>query len=248
MLNRLKTLLRQPTTRTDSSATAADPAPSPTRTFTEFFDHVKAQGFVPKTVLDIGVARGTPPLYSAFPNAYFVLVEPVEDFIPDLKKIVSRYRGEYHVCALMAKPGHSTILKSKDLHGSSMMHRLADTDNRLQDVEINTLDGLVGDRDLEQPVLLKTDCQGGDFDVVKGGEKTLERCDLVILEVSLFKFWGAHHPDPLDILNYMSDRGFVIYDFLDGLFRPFDNALGQIDIVFVRRDGMFRQSHSWVKR
>ncbi|NIQ16320.1 MAG: hypothetical protein GTO02_18595, partial [Candidatus Dadabacteria bacterium] len=41
-------------------------------------------------------------------------------------------------------------------------------------------------------------------------------------------------------------NGFVIYDFLDGLFRPLDNALGQIDIVFVKRDGFFRQDHRWL--
>ena len=67
----------------------------------------------------------------------------------------------------------------------------------------------------------------------------------MIVEVSLFRFWGAHHPDPLDILNFMDAQGFVIYDFLDGLFRPTDAALGQIDIAFVKRDGMFRQYQAW---
>jgi FkbM family methyltransferase len=221
-------------------------AKRPTRTFPDFFKHVKKLGFNPATVIDVGVAKGTPPLYEAFPNAYFILAEPVKDFVPHLEKIVKKYRGEYHLCALMSESGTASILKTKELHGSSMMHRVADeADDRLQDTDVKTLDEIIGLKDREGPILLKTDCQGGDFEVVRGGIETLKKCELIILEVSLHKFWGAHHPDPLDILNFMADHGFVLYDFLDGLFRPVDNALGQIDMVFVRRDGMFRKTSSW---
>lgn len=218
----------------------------PTRTFTEFFAHVKSLGFNPGTVIDVGVAKGTPPLYQAFPDSYFILVEPVEEFIPHLQEITQKYRGEYHTCALMAEAGEATILRTRHLHASSMMHRVQkEDDERLQKVRKNTLDDLIGDRDLDPEFLLKTDCQGSDFDVLKGGTATLQKCELVIVETSFFKFWGDHHPDPLDILNFMADQGFVIYDFLDGLFRPHDNALGQIDIVFVKRHGRFRKVASW---
>lgn len=219
----------------------------PTRTFQEFFSHINGLGFNPGTVIDVGVARGTPALYEAFPDAYLILVEPVKEFVPHLEAILQKRKGEFHNCALMAEPGTSTILKTKELHGSSMMHRVADSgDARLQEVEVRTLDDVVGG-DRATPYLLKTDCQGGDYEVVKGGERTLVHCEVVILEVSFFKFWGDHHPDPLDIIQYMSDHGFVLYDFLDGLFRPNDNALGQIDMVFVKRDGLFRKSHKWGK-
>lgn len=235
-----------PVATTDATVDTASATPKrPTRTFPQFFRHVKTFDFEPRTVIDVGVAKGTPPLYEAFPEAYFVLVEPVEDFVPHLEKIVEKYRGEFHTCALTAEPGTAKILKTDALHGSTMMHRLDEDDERLQVVEKKTLDALLDERDVEGPLLLKTDCQGGDFDVLKGGIKTLQRCELVIVEVSLFRFWGAHHPDPLDILNFMDAQGFVIYDFLDGLFRPTDAALGQIDIAFVKRDGMFRQYQAW---
>lgn len=217
----------------------------PTRTFEQFFAHVKSFDFNPRTIIDVGVARGTPPLYEAFPDAYFVLVEPVEEFVPHLERIVAEYGGEYHTCALTDEPGQAAILKTKHLHGSTMMHRIQGADDRLQTVEKQTLDGLLGERELDGPLLLKTDCQGGDLNVLKGGAKILQQCELVIVEVSLFRFWGDHHPDPLDILNLMDTHDFVIYDFLDGLFRPSDNALGQIDIAFVKRNGLFRSSRAW---
>jgi hypothetical protein len=65
------------------------------------------------------------------------------------------------------------------------------------------------------------------------------------MAVSFFKFWGNHHPDALEIFNFMNEQGFVIYDFLDGLFRPLDGALGQIDVVFVRKDSLLKKDYKW---
>jgi FkbM family methyltransferase len=222
-------------------------AKRPTRNFEEFFTHVKGLGFSPETIIDVGVARGTPVLYSAFPDAYYLLFEPLADFRPEIDRILARYKGEFHPVALMAQKGEGSIFKTRDKFGSSMMHRVQDeSDERLENVAIDTLDSVTVDGTrLSGPVMLKTDCQGGDFEVLKGGEKTLAKCDLAIIEVSFFRFWGTHHPDPLEILNFMDRNGFVVYDFLDGLFRPYDGALGQIDIVFVKKDGFFRTCHSW---
>ena len=58
-----------------------------TRDFKRFFEHVKKNGFNPKTVIDAGAAKGTPSLHQAFPDAYFYLFEPVQEFIPELKDV-----------------------------------------------------------------------------------------------------------------------------------------------------------------
>lgn len=220
----------------------------PTRTFPEFFEHTHRLGFNPGTVIDVGAAKGTPSLNNAFPDAYFVCFEPLREFADDLERYMRKYKGEIHNCALATEEKESSIFRTKDLFGSSIMHRVPDEqDPRLEQITIRTLDGVLADRDLPKPYLLKTDCQGGDFDVVKGGTEVLKHCDLVIMEVSFFKFWGNHHPDALEILNFMNEQGFVVYDFLDGLFRPLDGALGQIDIVFVRKDSPFKKDHRWLE-
>jgi hypothetical protein len=41
----------------------------------------------------------------------------------------------------------------------------------------------------------------------------------------------------------MKDRGFVAYDLFGAHTRPLDGALAQVDIVFVKERGRFRQSH-----
>jgi hypothetical protein len=42
---------------------------APTRSFTLFFNHLKAIDFNVQTVIDVGVAFGTPGIYRSFPHA-----------------------------------------------------------------------------------------------------------------------------------------------------------------------------------
>jgi hypothetical protein len=42
---------------------------------------------------------------------------------------------------------------------------------------------------------------------------------------------------------HMKNRGFVAYDISGLQYRPLDNALSQVDIAFVKEDGLFRQRH-----
>lgn len=47
------------------------------------------------------------------------------------------------------------------------------------------------------------------------------------------------------MISYMKQRNYVAYDIILGWNRPLDNALGQIDIVFVKENGFFRANHSF---
>ena len=41
----------------------------------------------------------------------------------------------------------------------------------------------------------------------------------------------------------MKDRSFVVYDIIGCNYRPYDGALAQVDLVFVKEDGRFRKYH-----
>lgn len=218
----------------------------PTRSFESFFEHLKkVNEFSPSLCVDVGAAKGTTPIYRAFPDAYHIVFEPLPDFHAVLAETMKPYRHEIHHCALMESDGDRTLKRHPDQFGSSMMHRQKGNDGYLVDVPVRTLDGVLGNRAIDGDVLIKTDCQGADLHVLQGGEKTLKVASVVIVEASLFRFWGAHHPDIYEIIQYMYDRNFVLYDLLDGLYRPSDGALGQLDLAFVKRDGAFRQSIRW---
>jgi len=216
-----------------------------TRDFPTFFYHLKRTNFFPETCIDVGAADGTKSIYQAFPDALHIVFEPLPDFLPQLEETMKPYRRQIHRCALMEAPSAKKLARVEGLYGSSMMHSRREDAPGVVEVEVATLDEKMKGVDLSGPVLLKTDCQGADLFVLKGGRETLKQTDIVIVESSFFRFWGAHHPDFYDIVTFMKEQGFVVYDLLEGNFRPSDGALGQVDVAFAKENGPLRASHLW---
>lgn len=79
---------------------------------------------------------------------------------------------------------------------------------------------------------------------MRGAEKVLSESELVILEASLFQFFQGG-PQLHDVVIFMKDRGFVVYDIFGGHYRPLDGALAQVDMAFVRENGQFRKYHQY---
>jgi len=213
---------------------------------TESLAQLKSTGFRPRTVIDVGVAHGTPPLYAAFPNAYYFLFEPVADWERDIQGVLKKIRGEYELCGLGETSTTTTIFIPQGAVGASLMHRGVAADNpHLRTVPVRTLDEVFAERKIERPILLKTDCQGGDLAVIRGGRNFIAQCDAIIMEVGMFHYWSKKTPDFADTIIEMKSYGFVPYDLFDYLPRPHDGALGQLDVVFVKEDGLFRAIHKW---
>jgi FkbM family methyltransferase len=212
--------------------------------------HIKRLGFEPETVLDVGAAAGTEALYETFPKAYHILIEPLEEYRPSLDRVVKRYeRAEVVTAAAYHTQGEVTIHVHPDLMGSSLYLEDEDSDvNGLpRVVKAVTLDRLCGQHSLEGPYLIKLDVQGAELDVLKGSERVLENTEYVVVESSLFRFF-KNGPQWVDLILFMKDRGFVVYDLLDPQYRPLDGAMSQTDLAFVKETGFFRKSHSYATR
>jgi len=111
-------------------------------------------------------------------------------------------------------------------------------------VPIIRIDDIIEEKQLNGSTLIKVDAQGAELEVLNGAKKALLETEVVVLEVSMFEFLkGA--PQFFDVVLYMKNQGFVAYDIIKGWNRPLDNALGQIDIIFVKENGRFRQNHSY---
>jgi FkbM family methyltransferase len=52
--------------------------------FDRFVQLLDRAGLTPQTVIDIGVAYGTPWLYAAFPAAKYHLVDPTRESLPHM--------------------------------------------------------------------------------------------------------------------------------------------------------------------
>jgi len=208
----------------------------PTRNFVEFFSHLKRLQFIPGTVIDVGVAYGTPDLYAAFPTSKFYLVEPLKEFEPDLQRLQSTYDTEYVLAAAGAAKGEVTLNIHADPRQTTSLARAA-IDRRV--VPVVTVDQVLAGRDLRPPVLLKIDTEGQELSVLQGAIETLHKVDLVILETRLISYVDGL-PEIADIMEYMTNEHFSLYDILDGGYRPLDKALEIVDLVFARKDSPLR--------
>jgi len=202
------------------------------------------QGLTPGCVIDVGAADGTRPLYETFPAARQLLVEPLVEFEPALRQLCEPDNFEYVLAVAGAESGRATLHVHPDLEGSSLLRENEgpDVNGTPREVPVVTLDALVEQRNLPGPYLLKVDVQGGELRVLDGASRVLEQTEAVLLETTLFAVF-EDGPQLLEVLNYMSDRGFVLYDIFGQLYRPLDNALIQTDLVFVRESGPLRQHH-----
>lgn len=215
----------------------------------ESYLHLGKLGFQPKTVLDIGIAKGTPELYLAFPDAYFLLVEPLKEFEDTMKNILKKYKGEYVLAAAGKKNSevefnvHTNHLSGSSLYKEEMGEA---ADGELRKIKLLKLDDVVAEKNLKGPFLLKVDVQGAELDVLDGCTAVLKDTEAISLEVSLFKFM-KNAPDFYEVVDYMKQRGFVAYDIELAWNRPLDNALGQLNMIFVKEDGQFRKSHAYAK-
>jgi len=210
----------------------------------QVLQHVAKLGFKPATVIDVGVAYGTFDLYQTFPEAHHLLVEPLQEYEPVLQQITRRYRADYILAAAGASPGEITLNVHPDLAGSSVFTEAEDSDvNGIpRMVPVTTLDHLCVEKSLSGPYLIKIDVQGAELTVLDGASEILRETELVILEVSLFQFF-VNGPQLYDVVSYMKDRGFVVYDIFGNHNRPLDGALCQVDMSFVRENGQFRKNH-----
>ena len=208
--------------------------------------HLSIFGFYPKTIIDVGTLDGTFPLLNVFPRSKYIWIEPLIEFKKALKKLASKYNGQYIIAAAGKSPGRSTINVRSGLYDSSLYKEMntKQVNGKPREVNVIVLDDLLETHDLPDDLLLKIDVQGSKLDVLEGAEKIIQRCEAIILEVRFFEFL-KNTPQFSDIISYMKKKNFVAYDIVNGLNRPLNGALGEKDILFVKEKGRFRQDRRW---
>lgn len=212
--------------------------------FAEALIHARLVGLMPATVIDVGAAYGTFTLrcHRIFPKARYILIEPLQEYGPHLERVTKTIpKSEYVVSAAAARQGEVSINVHPDLAGSSMYFEKEDSDvngvpRRLM---ADTIDNFCENRNAVGPYLIKADVQGGELEVLSGAKRVLKETEYAILEVSLFQFFIGG-PQFYEVVHYMKSCGFVVYDIFDIQYRPFDHAMSQVDLAFVREKGRFR--------
>lgn len=127
--------------------------------------------------------RGIPELYEVFPDSHFNLIEPLQAFEGDLKRILRRYQRDYVLAAGLVVGGVTFNAHSHQLDGSSLckesMGSIADGDEVV--VPQIRIDNVVKGHGRSGPDLIKIDVQGAELD---GATEILDDTEVIVLEVS----------------------------------------------------------------
>jgi FkbM family methyltransferase len=214
------------------------------RSLGEFMEHLASLDMTPRTVVDVGACWGTQELLQGAPEAHHVLIEPAPSMEGRLRQLTTKYRGEYHLVALGERRGRADLhLPKGGVDGATL---LPSPGLERVEVPVETLDDLFGDRAFAAPLLLKTDCQGYDLAVIKGGRAFLKKVDVLVMEVNMFHPRGDRSfPDFGEIVCAMREAGFSVYDIVSYQVRPRDGALGYVDVAFAPTEGALRRSLLW---
>jgi FkbM family methyltransferase len=203
-------------------------------------------GVSPCTTIDVGAAFGdwTRSCAAVFPEAQYVLVEPLQEFRPALDATADAVTGIVIPAAAASAPGQGTLNVHRDLVGSSLLREREgpEVDGNPRQIDVVSIDSLVAERSLEAPFLIKIDVQGAELEVLAGAHETLVSTVALIVEVSFFSFYVDGTAFEA-LVAALRQAGFVVFDIQNLNRRPLDGALAQADVIFVPEDSPARREH-----
>lgn len=196
------------------------------------------------TVIDIGANVGdfAFTIRPVLPNAQIYSFEPLPDCFAAMQQhLQGTARFKCFNLALGNESGEMTFQRSSHSPSSSFL-KMAETHKRafpdsasgqLTTVKIERLDTVAPQLDLCDPLLVKIDVQGYEGHVLQGGERTIRRAALVIIETS---FEVLYEGQPLfdDVYGILTHWGFAYAGPVDQLCHPQDRRPLQQDSLFVK--------------
>jgi FkbM family methyltransferase len=167
-----------------------------------------------------------------FPEAQLLCIEPREDAQPELRRRAAKHTGVTVAQTLLgASEGTVEFFESSDQ--SSILKDAGGRDwGKKVTAPITTLDALITKMNLPEPDLIKLDLQGYELECLRGATRCLAHAEVVVLEVSFIPF-QAGMPTIGEVVPFMAERGFRVYDISALWHRPLDGALAQGDFLFV---------------
>ncbi|HBK46239.1 MAG TPA: hypothetical protein DDZ67_07365 [Xanthomonadaceae bacterium] len=170
------------------------------------------------TVIDVGVAYGTPDLYRALKPRHVVLIEPVPLFEAPVEALRQQFpSSQYLPIGLSSKnedavinyredaPILTSLLKSSPLRdtGSERIVNIP--------VQLRRLDTVFDDiQCTDRPILLKMDTEGYELEILRGAVRCLPRIKYVMLELSVItRFEGSYSCS--ELVAFLQQQGFVLH-------------------------------------
>lgn len=205
-------------------------------------ENLKRNGFSPKTIVDVGAYVGdwSQMASSIFPCANVIMIDGNPENEASLQSAQRRIGPASQYSILLLGPEARSGVPFYVLgQGSSVLEELTSFNRDEVRLPMGTLDGLLENRVIAAPTLLKLDVQGFEIEVLRGGTRALACAEVVILETALLPYNRGAPLFP-DVVGFMRSAGFAVYDFCGQARRQTDHALFQTDVAFVKLSSTLR--------
>jgi FkbM family methyltransferase len=193
-------------------------------------------GISPLQIVDAGASNGqwTLECLKMFPKSRYFLVDPLTENVQSLSKLQSENSNvKFWSGGLGKKEGQFTLNVHGDQSSFLASEYTMGSQGQKRIVEIRTLDSFIGSELMESPNMIKADVQGYELEVLKGCTKCLETTEILLLEVSYRHIYSGG-PLAHEVISYVGELGFRIFDICSYVQRPRDLELVQSDIIFAK--------------
>jgi FkbM family methyltransferase len=206
---------------------------------------LKQLGFNPRYCLDIGAYEGTWTIgfKQIFPDCGVLMLEGQNEKELFLVQTRQKYNDTDYRIALLGAD-ETTVTFNKYETASSILNEHNETRAEKESRELSRLDAVISGTPFNQPDFLKIDTQGYELEILKGGQKAMASAEFILLEVSFLDIY-VNSPLAADVVAFMQQHGFVLYDICTLMNRPLDGTLFQSDFLFVKEKSRFRNDKRW---
>lgn len=203
---------------------------------------LKRFGFFPSYFLDVGAYRGewSRICFQNWPQIAGSCVEPQTEPLIEVRALAKEFSPRLTVIeGIVGGRDQENVPFLDSGTGSSVLV----SDPQATPRKMWRIDSLI-DQGMPPPDILKLDVQGYELEALKGFEKHIRSCAVIQIELSLSPIVpGA--PLLNEVVDYLWQRGFAIFD-IDELIRaPSDGAVWQIDAIFCQKDSALRLERKW---
>jgi FkbM family methyltransferase len=197
-----------------------------------------------KLILDAGANEGVYGCACAriLPFAEIICFEPVPATYKILVEKAKRYPRIKPVNVALGSSRAELPMNVGDFHVANSLLKMNSTHlanwpgsapSGVVKVPVLTLDEFLETAGMEGDFFLKADVQGFELELLKGANRSLARCKLLQIEVSLAALYeGA--PTFAQVWDHVTSAGFCLLDIVDILHSGSDGRALSCDLIFTR--------------
>jgi FkbM family methyltransferase len=199
---------------------------------------LRASGYRPAIVIDAGanVGEWTRLVQPIYPSADFHLIEPQVSCQAALQQLTNQGAAMHIHPVAITEPGVKQVrMLGGGAQGGSTgawVAAVAESGDHEQDCLATTLDELLADRiSPSDRCLLKLDLETHELAALRGAARLLRVVEVILTEAQFYDVSGHGRPTFTDVLAFLRDRDFELFDIASLSPRPRDMRLRLGDAI-----------------